>query len=117
MTRPVVHTILDAALKVVDDGSEDGRQVHLMSALSKTQSEQLIPAGSHQTGVCLLTEKKKLDECEHVDNNALHSWKGHNCIMYVFLYQMHSHPRAEKAGIERAQCMERKRSLDADSQM
>lgn len=59
MTRSVVHTILDAALEVVDDGSQDGRQVHHMSALSKTQSEQLIPAGSHQTGVCLLTEKDR----------------------------------------------------------
>lgn len=58
MTRSVVHTILDAALKVVDDGSEDGRQVHHMSTLSETQSEQLIPAGSHQTGVSLLTEEK-----------------------------------------------------------
>lgn len=34
-----VPTVLDAALKVVDDGSEDGRQVHHVSALSKTQSE------------------------------------------------------------------------------
>lgn len=58
MTMSVVHTILDAALKVVNNGSEDGRQVHHMSALSKTQGEQLIPAGSHQTGVCLLTRKK-----------------------------------------------------------
>lgn len=58
MARSVVHTILDAALKVVDDGCKDGRQVHHMSALSKTQSEQLVPTGSHQTGVCLLTEKR-----------------------------------------------------------
>lgn len=56
-----VHTILDAALKVVDDSSQDGRQVHYVSALSEAQSEQLIPTGSHQTRVCLLaeTEKKK----------------------------------------------------------
>lgn len=59
MTGSVVHTILDAALKVVDDGSEDGRQVHYVSALSEAQSEQLIPAGSHQAGVCLLTDKEK----------------------------------------------------------
>lgn len=58
MARSVVHTILDAALKVVDDGCKDGRQVHYMSALSKTQSEQLVPTGSHQTCVCLLTEKR-----------------------------------------------------------
>lgn len=57
MTRSVVHTILDGALKVINDGSEDGRQVHHMSALSQTQSEELIPTGPHQTGVCLLTEK------------------------------------------------------------
>lgn len=65
LTSSKVHTILDAALKVVDDGSQDGRQVHYMSALSEAQSEQLIPTGSHQTCVCLLaeTEKKK---CEHV---------------------------------------------------
>lgn len=49
-------TILDAALKVVDDGSENGRQVHHVSALSEAQSKQLVPAGPHQTGVCLLTE-------------------------------------------------------------
>lgn len=78
MRRSVVHTILDAALKVVDDGSEDGRQVHHMSALSETQSKQLIPAGSYQTGVCLLTEEqaeKNIDKCQHVDkiDNAIHS--------------------------------------------
>lgn len=28
-----------------------------MSTLSKTQNEQLVPARTHQTGVCLLTEK------------------------------------------------------------
>lgn len=50
------RTFLDAALEVVDDGSEDGGQVHLVSALSEAQSEQLIPAGSHQTGVRLLTD-------------------------------------------------------------
>lgn len=53
----VFRTILKAALKVVDDSSEDGWEVHHMSALSKTQNKQLIPAGTHQTGVCLLTEK------------------------------------------------------------
>lgn len=52
-------TILDAALKVVDDGSENGRQVHHVSALSEAQSKQLVPAGPHQTGVCLLTEEHR----------------------------------------------------------
>lgn len=59
MTRSVVHTILDGALKVINDGGEDGRQVHHMSALSKTQSEELVPTGPHQTGVCLLAEKDR----------------------------------------------------------
>lgn len=54
----MLHTILDAALKVVDDSSEDSRQVHHMSTLSKTQNKQLIPAGTHQSGVCLLTERQ-----------------------------------------------------------
>lgn len=57
MLQFVFHTILDAALKVVDDSSEDSWEVHHMSALSKTQNEQLIPAGTHQTGVGLRTEK------------------------------------------------------------
>lgn len=58
----VSRTILDAALKVVDDGSEDGRQVHHVSTLSEAQSEQLIPAGAHQTGVSLLTESNRSTE-------------------------------------------------------
>lgn len=58
------YTILNVALKVVDDGSEDGRQVHHMSALSEAQGKQLIPAGPHQAGVCLLTDRVKYtDEC------------------------------------------------------
>lgn len=48
-------TILDAALKVVDDGGENCRQVHHIGALGEAQSEELVPAGPHQTGVCLLT--------------------------------------------------------------
>lgn len=73
MTRSVVHTILDAALKVVDDGCKDGRQVHHMSALSKTQSEQLVPAGSHQTGVCLLTENR--ENIMLINNHSVQSYK------------------------------------------
>lgn len=84
-TRSVVHTILDAALKVVDYSSEDGRQVHHMSALSETQSKQLVPAGAHQTGVCLLTERdrhREIDLCERGDKTIMHHipQKGCDCI-------------------------------------
>lgn len=68
----VGHTILDAALKVVDDCSEDGGEVHHMSTLSKTQSEQLIPAGSHQTGICLMTEEERDSSVGwYTDHNTL----------------------------------------------
>lgn len=60
MSTSVTLTILDAALKMVDDGSENGRQVHNMSALSEAKSKQLVPAGPHQTGVCLLSEKYRV---------------------------------------------------------
>lgn len=58
MKIAVAHTILDAALKVVDNGSQDGGQVHHMSTLSETQSEELVPTGSHQIGVFFLPGKE-----------------------------------------------------------
>lgn len=51
------HTILGAALQMVNDGTKDRWQVHDVSALSKTQNEQLVPAGAHQASVRFLTEK------------------------------------------------------------
>lgn len=56
-----------------------------MSALSKTQNKQLIPAETHQTGVCLLTEKEK-DTQRCVRTFTIIRF--HNCV-FVFFHFHH----------------------------
>lgn len=97
MTRSEVHTVLDAALKVADDGGEDGGQVHLVSALSQTQSEQLVPAGPHQAGVRLLTEedgdRRYISVSRKTGNNATFGniLKQTLSLVNVLLNMLHPH--------------------------
>jgi len=47
-------TFLRAVVQVVEDGCENGGQVHAVSTLRQAQCEQLTPAEAHQLGLYLL---------------------------------------------------------------
>lgn len=63
------RTVLYAVLQVVYDSSQDGGQTHDLSTLRQPQSEELVPAGTNQTGVTVLTETHR-----HAGSDRIPAW-------------------------------------------